>query len=153
MLVTNHVLAGALLGAALRRPAPAFLLGVASHFAMDSVPHWGGFGEEVFEVVAPVDGILGLTVMGAASVMAGGDRVAVLAGMVGAALPDLDKPGRWFFGHSPFPAAVDAWHSQIQRYESPRLHVVEVGAALVLGTLGVRAMRRLRRERAEGSAL
>ena len=41
MLVTNHVLSGAAIGAAVRRPVPAFLLGVASHFALDAAPHWG----------------------------------------------------------------------------------------------------------------
>ena len=41
MLVTNHVLSGAVIGAAVRRPVPAFALGVASHFALDAVPHWG----------------------------------------------------------------------------------------------------------------
>src|ERR1700728_4818444 len=44
MLVTNHVLSGAVIGAAVRRPAPAFALGVASHFVLDAVPHWGKFG-------------------------------------------------------------------------------------------------------------
>ena len=43
MLLTNHVLSGALIGALVRRPAPAFALGVASHFALDTVPHWGPF--------------------------------------------------------------------------------------------------------------
>ncbi len=41
MLLTNHVLSGALIGALARRPLPAFALGVASHFVLDAVPHWG----------------------------------------------------------------------------------------------------------------
>src|ERR1700749_2472794 len=41
MLVTNHVLSGAVIGAASRRVLPAFALGVLSHFALDAVPHWG----------------------------------------------------------------------------------------------------------------
>jgi hypothetical protein len=44
MLVTNHVLSGAVIGAAARRPIPAFFLGVASHFVLDATPHWGKFG-------------------------------------------------------------------------------------------------------------
>ena len=43
MLLTNHVLSGALIGAVVRRPVPAFVLGIASHFALDTVPHWGPF--------------------------------------------------------------------------------------------------------------
>ena len=38
MLVTNHVLSGAAVGAAVRRPLPAFALGFASHFALDAAP-------------------------------------------------------------------------------------------------------------------
>ena len=42
MLVTNHVAAGAAIGVLLhRRPALAFAAGVASHVAMDCLPHWG----------------------------------------------------------------------------------------------------------------
>lgn len=41
MLVTNHVLAGAAIGALTRRPGVALGLGVASHLAMDAMPHWG----------------------------------------------------------------------------------------------------------------
>ncbi len=37
MLVTSHVLSGAMIGAAVRRPVPAFLLGVASHFAASAL--------------------------------------------------------------------------------------------------------------------
>ena len=43
MLVTNHVLSGSVIGAVVRRPAAAFALGVASHFALDATPHWGKF--------------------------------------------------------------------------------------------------------------
>ena len=44
MLLTNHVLSGALIGALARRPLPAFAAGVASHFVLDAVPHWGEWG-------------------------------------------------------------------------------------------------------------
>ena len=35
MLLTNHVLSGALIGALARRPLTAFAAGVASHFALE----------------------------------------------------------------------------------------------------------------------
>jgi len=41
VLVTNHVLAGAAIGALVKRPLPALAIGVASHLAMDVIPHWG----------------------------------------------------------------------------------------------------------------
>ena len=46
----------------------AFVAGVASHLALDAVPHWGcdlqrPGGPEQFLVVAKRDGLLGLTAM------------------------------------------------------------------------------------------
>jgi hypothetical protein len=145
MLVTNHVLSGALIGAVVRRPLPAAALGVASHFALDMVPHWGKFGGRrgMLRVAVP-DGLTGLAVMGAFTAIAPRDRrLAVLAGMAGAALPDLDKPSRVFFGRSPFPRAWDRFHSRIQDEAPDRFHY-EVAAAAVL-SVGALALVRKRR--------
>ena len=93
MLITNHVLSGAVIGAVARRPAAAFTLGVASHFVLDAIPHWGDWGDDksVFMRVAVRDGLAGLAVMGAFTAVAEPSaRLAILAGMAGAALPDLD---------------------------------------------------------------
>ena len=123
MLVTNHVLAGALIGAVVKRPVPALVLGVVSHVAMDSIPHWGLVHDDSqgdpmrnpkFLRVAYRDGFAGLAAMGVAFGLARGRRLPVLAGMVGGALLDLDKPGKHFVGVSPFPARVDRFHAQIQ---------------------------------------
>ena len=122
MLLTNHVLSGALIGTLARRPAPAFAVGVASHFVLDAVPHWGKWGSRrKFLRVAVPDGLISLAAMGAiAAVSPAERRRAVVAGMVGAALPDIDKPARLFFGRSPFPAAVDRFHGRIQREATGR---------------------------------
>jgi hypothetical protein len=151
VLITNHVLSGALIGAVTRRPAAAFALGAASHFALDAVPHWGDWGDDksLFMRVAVRDGLTGLAVMGALTALASPSaRVAVLAGMVGAALPDLDKPSVEFFGRSPFPCVVNKFHAGIQR-ESRRRFPVEVAAgvgfaAAILAVLGSRARRAAR---------
>jgi hypothetical protein len=133
MLVTNHVLSGAVIGAATRRPVPAFALGVMSHFALDAVPHWGLWKERRhFLRVAVRDGLTGLAVMGAVTALAPSDRrAAVLAGMAGAALPDLDKPSKLFFGHPLFPRSVNDFHHAIQR-ESPNRFPQEVAVGAVL---------------------
>lgn len=52
--------------------------------------------------------------MGAVCGLARGRRLPVVAGMVGAALLDVDKPARHFFGVSPFPVAVNRFHAGIQ---------------------------------------
>ena len=145
MLVTNHVLSGALIGGAVRRPVPAFVLGVASHVALDAVPHWGDWGSRRrFMRVAVPDGLTGLAAVGAlAAVAPPARRLAVLAGIAGAALPDIEKPTRLLFGWSPFPGAVDHFHSAIQR-EAPRRAHYELAAAAILSAATVAILRERR---------
>ncbi len=146
MLVTNHVLSGALIGAVTRRPGVAFAAGIASHFVLDAVPHWGDWGDDnsLFMRVAVRDGLVGLAVMGTlAAVAPPRVRSAVIAGMAGAALPDLDKPSRVFFGRSPFPRVVDKFHGAIQREARGRFPMeVAVGAGFAAATIAVLAARR-----------
>lgn len=148
MLVTNHVLSGAVIGAVVRSPWVAFPLGVASHFALDATPHWGKWSDDTeFMRVAVTDGLVGLAAMGAATASARPAlRAGVVAGMVGAALPDLNKPAHVFFGRSPFPKWVDAFHARIQD-EAPdrfRSHEVVAGAlfAASFAVVGRWAVRR-----------
>jgi hypothetical protein len=148
MLVTNHVLAGAVIGAAAHRvdrsgrPAAAFALGVLSHFALDAAPHWGRWkGRPSFMEVAVSDGLTGLAAMGAMTALAPRDaRLAVFAGMAGAALPDLDKPSVVFFGRSPFPRAWDRFHMRIQD-EAPHRLKYELAAAVLFGATAVGLLR------------
>ena len=143
MLLTNHVLSGALIGALARRPLPAFAAGVASHFALDMVPHWGEWGSKRrFLRVAVPDGLISLAAMGAIAAASPSDRrLAVLAGMTGAALPDIDKPTNLWFGWSPFPAAVGRFHSRIQHEEPRRAHI-ELLAAAAFGAAAITLLRR-----------
>jgi hypothetical protein len=146
VLVTNHVLSGAMIGAVVRRPVPAFALGVASHFVLDAVPHWGKFTDRAgFLRAAVPDGLAGLSAIGVVTVVARPEkRLALLAGMAGAALPDLDKPGRLWFGRSPWPDVVNRFHSDIQN-ESPdrlRRELVTMGAFAVAALLMARSRSR-----------
>jgi hypothetical protein len=142
MLVTNHVLSGAVIGATTRRVVPAFLLGIVSHFALDAAPHWGGWeGRPYFMEVAVPDGLTGLAAMAALTALAPrGRRAAVLAGMAGAALPDLDKPSKVFFGRSPFPRAVDRLHKVIQD-EAPHRFKYELAVAAAFCAAAVGLLR------------
>jgi hypothetical protein len=145
VLLTNHVLSGALIGALARRPVPAFAAGVASHFVLDAMPHWGKWGSRrrLLRVAVP-DGLTSLAVAGAFAAASPPDRrPAVLAGMAGAALPDLDKPFYVWLDRSPFPAAVNRFHSGIQ-HEAPRRAHIELAAAAAFGTAAVVALRRPR---------
>ena len=112
---------------------------MASHFVLDAVPHWGDWGSQRrFLRVAVADGLVSLAVAGALAAASPPERrAAVLAGMAGAALPDVDKPTKLWFGWSPFPAAVDRFHSRIQREAWHRGYVeVLAAAALVPAALG-----------------
>jgi len=142
VLLTNHVLSGALIGALARRPLPAFAAGVASHFVLDAVPHWGKWrSRRHFVRVAVRDGMVSLAAMGALTAVSPPDRrLAVLAGMTGATLPDLDKPVKLWFGRSPFPRAVDRFHMRIQDEAAHRLPA-ELLAAAALATAALIALR------------
>ena len=131
MLITNHVVAGAVIGSVVPSPSGAFALGVASHFAMDAMPHWGHPDHSMFLKVAVVDGLFGLATMTAIARAAAPERrAAVVAGMLGACLPDADKPSILFFGSSPFPAWVDAVHKRIQNEAHERMPYEAVGGVV-----------------------
>jgi hypothetical protein len=143
VLITNHVVAGAVVGALAPGPASAFALGVASHVAMDALPHWGHPDYEVFIKVAVVDGLVGLATLAALARAASPDRRAgVVAGMLGACLPDADKPSILFFGRSPFPAWVDDVHKRIQNEAHERMPYEAIGG--VVSAVAVRALLRRR---------
>ena len=121
MFVTNHVLAGALIGQAMPgRPLAAFAAGVGSHLVLDAAPHWGcdfhsPEGPDLFLKVARRDGLLGLAAMAAAAMAVNREaRLSTVAAMAGAALLDLDKPLEHFFGIRPFPDVVTRIHKGIQ---------------------------------------
>ena len=143
MLITNHVLAGAAIGAVFRRrPAAAFAAGIASHLIMDSLPHWGlprePESEAKFLQVAYKDGSVGLGALITLAAGARQNRVAVLAGMAGATLLDVDKPAKHFFGRNPVPDSVQDFHDRIQdeaEHRMPGEFLVGAGLLMLAGFL------------------
>jgi hypothetical protein len=134
VFVTNHALAGAAIGAVVRRPVPAFIVGVASHVLMDMTLHFGepDMRHDEFLRLARVDGTLGLCVTAAVAAAAPPSvRRSALVGLAGACLIDLDKPGRHFFGRSPFPPVVDRFHGHIQN-EAPHGRWTEAATTAAL---------------------
>jgi hypothetical protein len=140
VLVTTHVLSGAVIGALSPGPVRALTRGFASHFVLDAVPHWGCEPDEMLRVAVP-DGLIGLAaIVGVATLAPANRRMPVLAGVFGACLPDIDKPAQLFFGRSPFPWWFDRFHQVIQ-HERPHRWRREVAtgacfavaAVLVLG--------------------
>ena len=137
MIITNHVLTGAVAGALAPSVPAAVAAGVASHFALDAVPHFGVPDRHFMKLAVP-DGLVGLAAIAVVAARTPrGRRLRVLAGVFGACLPDMDKPGRQFFGRSPFPPGLDRWHASIQS-ESVRRYPVEI----VTATAAVAALAR-----------
>jgi hypothetical protein len=122
---------------------------VASHFVLDATPHWGQWEDrDAFLRVAVPDGLTGLAAMAAFTAAAPhGRRVAVLAGMAGAALPDIDKPTKLWFGWSPFPRAVQRFHTRIQDEAPDRVRrELATGAVFAASALlALRGLKTLRR--------
>jgi hypothetical protein len=140
LFITNHVFAGAVIGSRLP-PAKALVAGFASHLAMDNLPHWGVKGPLPL-TIAKRDGVIGLTNLVALALLADRRRrPAVLAGMVGACLPDTDKLGEHFAGRSPWPERFDNFHKWLQR-EAPHRIPHEMVAGVGLAALAVLLLRR-----------
>jgi len=134
VFITNHVLAGSIAGSVCkRRPVAAFALGFATHVVMDMTPHWGNpqLGRDGFYAVAKRDGLLGLATIALVTVAGVPPRTALLSGMAGAAILDVDKPGEFFFGVNPLPDRLDRMHKRIQR-ESPEGLRTELAAGVAL---------------------
>ena len=111
---------------------------------MDMVLHYGRDGIEWddFVEIARVDGMIGLGVCAVALATTPRRRLpAVAAGIAGACLIDMDKPGRHFVGRSPFPAAVDRFHARIQNQREIGA-LVEAGVAVALAAALVTGRRR-----------
>ena len=136
MLITNHVLAGALIGRASPDPLTAAALGLASHFAMDALPHWGVDDHDTYLRVARVDGVTGLLASAAVLLAAPReDRWRIAAGIFGACLPDTDQVAVHFLGRHIHPAPVNDFHYAIQ-YEHgwfPQELLVAGGLAWAVG--------------------
>ncbi|MGH3472346.1 MAG: hypothetical protein ACRDPG_09925 [Nocardioidaceae bacterium] len=143
MFITNHVLSGAVIGLVAPGPGTALAVGVASHFALDAAPHFGLDDLRLMQVAVP-DGLVGLVAAALVTATApSARRTSLLAGVFGACVPDLDKPGRVFFDRSPFPSWLDRFHSRIQN-EAPGRFPVEVAAAITLSAAFAVLARRCR---------
>jgi hypothetical protein len=156
MFVTNHVLAGTLVGLALpQHPVQALAGGVVSHVIMDLTPHCGDatLTDDEFFVVARRDGLLALAALAAVLAAAPAPRRSVITGVVGAVLLDLDKPCKRFLGFDPFPRPVGRFHHWIQNEAPHRVpQEVAAGVLMVLATAGGLLGRRRIASRMKGHA-
>jgi hypothetical protein len=152
MFVTNHVLAGSLLGMALRRrPTLAFAAGAASHLAMDALRHWGADGDDDRWLrAARRDGVACVAVLAAVTCAAPRSaRAGIAAGGLGGVAPDLRALTERYLGVQPFPEAFDRFHDRVQEgKEAPEHLPRELAAAGALAVAAAAGLRRVRRHAA-----
>jgi len=144
MFVTNHLLAGAAVGAACPdRPGLAFIAGFATHLPMDCCRHWGYPGNQLHDTrflrAAVGDACVGAGVLTGAVIAARrrgpSALLSVLAGAIGAAALDVDKPALLLLRRNPVPPTLQRLHDAVQEgVEAPEHLGRELawGAALAL---------------------
>lgn len=135
MNVANHAAAGVLIAAVVNRPAVALPLALASHFALDALPHFGYAGHGGFGVAfkhrLTYFGIIWsfLALIFLLAVLQGGSAVLYLAGFLAVA-PDFMWLYRYYGferkGLKPPGGPITRFHQNIQWCERPWGIMVEV---------------------------
>lgn len=132
MISLNHVLTGTAIGLAVKQPALAVPLALASHFVLDAIPHYvyGRPGEKRFLYTWIADALASIAALGLIAWSAPQFALAtILAGMA-AELPDAlwvyyyaaGKPEWWFF----------RFHKWIQWSETEQGLWYELGYLVIL---------------------
>lgn len=131
MLLSAHASFGVLTGALTRRPVVAFALGPVSHLLLDAVPHVGSISIALPTLIA-LDAGVALAVVVGSSVAAPDRRTAaaMLTGVMGAVLLDLDKPFERLVGGQLWPDWLHGAHRSVQHH-LPGVNDIRVDVAAV----------------------
>ncbi len=138
MLGLNHTTTGALIAITVKEPALAAPLALASHFALDAIPHHGNdsrysHGSPGFHPKVSLDGILSAVVL-VGAIMAWPSHAVIISLCVFLSLlPDFLWPLARHVKHSGPLWAFFKFHKIIQRSETPPGIVVEYVWAAVTG--------------------
>ena len=142
MIATNHYLAGMAVAATLSNPLYVIPVAFASHFVLDSLPHFGlKYSKNKGKIITGVAvADIVLLLLAAALIASRYPGWFSVAGLV-AISPDVAWiyrfVGREKFGSLP-PAPYNSfnkWHAGIQKFESPWGMIVEVGFLTALFAL------------------
>lgn len=130
MLATTHTCVGFLVGQRSSSAPQALALGVGSHLLLDRVPHWGGVSPRAWTLTAILDGLTaGTLAVGLLAKARPDDRLRILAGIIGANLPDADKPIHLFTRRHLFPRRLRRLLAHGQK-ESPRFALSDLSVAI-----------------------
>ncbi|TSC88328.1 MAG: hypothetical protein G01um10147_233 [Microgenomates group bacterium Gr01-1014_7] len=132
MLITNHVLAGSIIGFTVKEPSLAIILAFASHFVMDALPHFGypgrkGWPEALKHKLSYIAGFIALfsTLIVSLFLITNNMWFPFLCGFV-AASPDLAGWYNYAFYEKHGKSATGIlellhvqFHRRIQKFERP----------------------------------
>lgn len=142
MIATNHYLVGVASAALLKNPVIVFPVAFASHFILDALPHFGlKYSKNRGKILLSI-GIVDAVVLLVAMVLTVNHYPTwyLPVGIV-AISPDFAWVYRFiikerFGALPPSPRSTfNAWHANIQKLESKRGAVVEIGSAILLSIL------------------
>lgn len=123
MTATNHVLTGAVIGAAVTNPLLAIPLALTSHIILDIIPHFGDIAAWTdrkrlsFMIILGIDMVLAAIILGILLVVQPDNWVRISASGIVAASPDLMWIRYLLADWRGQPIAlgrVAYWHSRIQ---------------------------------------
>jgi hypothetical protein len=143
MFLTNHVLTGMLIGLNIDEVPLVAPAALASHFALDILPHWGGekfpFKSPIWFAFAVTDAVLAMTAVAVAIYVWPHKIWNILVGTFFAALPDLFFLPEIFFGVK-FKGGFFKFHSWIQWSQTaPGIIVEAIWAAGMITLLKMMA--------------
>jgi hypothetical protein len=132
--LANHFLAGGLVAVTVKQPALVVPLAIASHFALDALPHHGynrgGYATALKHkatFLLEAGGIVGLLVLFTTGIF--GWNLATAGGLLGI-LPDAEWPFRYLLyerkGKRPPETFITRFHRKIQWCERPWGWMVEI---------------------------
>lgn len=138
MFITNHVIAGSVIGLAAPNVPVAFTAGFVSHFVLDAIPHYYSSN---WKRAGVIDGLIGLTVAATIYTKTPAHRRGrLVAGVTGACLPDSDKPLLMFTGSKRHPQWFQKFHGMIQNEQKKfwrnEAAFAAIGTAVVTDLIG-----------------
>lgn len=145
MTATNHVTTGALIGAIITNPFLALPLAFASHFALDSLPHWdypGPNNSRSFVMALSIDCGLAASVLIAILFLAPPSQALLIAacGVAGAS-PDLMWFSHWLRELQGKPKKplnrIEKFHARIQKYAKHSMYTFAFEAVWFVVTLSL----------------
>lgn len=135
MTASNHALTGAIIVLTIDKPVLALPLALASHFALDVLPHFGNYdraphNSRLFMMILVADAAIAVSVMLAIYTFLPVIWLSAVAGSLLAMAPDLMWAPGYIRGltrqEQSRPNAIMRWHKRIQWQERPWGFFIEI---------------------------